>query len=354
MKSQEQLENEVKEYYGTTLQTTNDLKTNACSTGAASYPSHIKKIMSKIHDEVHSKYYGCGLVIPSALHGCVALDLGCGAGRDCYILSALVGEKGTVIGVDFSEEQLAVARRHEEYHQKQFGFERNNLHFLMGNINELNKVDVGNSEVDVVVSNCVVNLARNKREVLSGLFTKLKDGGEFYFSDVYADRRVPQSLVDDPVLYGECLTGAMYWADFEHLARSVGFLDPRVVESSLITVQNAAVSKKVGPIKFYSVTYRLLKIGGLDEGSEDYGQAVTYKGTMEECAHEFVLDRHHEFITGKVQPVCGNTWRMLHGSRFKAHFDFTGDFSRHFGMFEGCGQKASSPFSDGCASSSCC
>ena len=88
----------------------------------------------------------------------------------------------------------------------------------------------------------------------------LREGGELYFSDVYSSRRIPEALVADTVLYGECLSGALYWNDFLHLARSVGFDDPRLVEDAPITINNAALEAKVGNIKFFSATYRLFKM----------------------------------------------------------------------------------------------
>jgi len=84
-------------------------------------------------------------------------------------------------------------------------------------------------------------------------------------------------------------------------------------------------------------TYRLFRIDGLETACEDYGQAVVYRGTIPGAASRFVLDSHHDIETGRVFPVCGNSWRMLHDARFRAHFDFAGDFSRHFGLFPGCG-----------------
>ena len=81
----------VKEYYGKVLAKSSDLKTNACCTGGAP-PPRLRKALSKIHDEVMSRYYGCGFIAPDLLEGCTVLDLGCGAGRDCYMLSQFVGE----------------------------------------------------------------------------------------------------------------------------------------------------------------------------------------------------------------------------------------------------------------------
>src|SRR5579862_5990667 len=93
----------VKEYYGRVLKTSDDLKTSACCTPDA-IPSHLKIPMSKIHSEVAAKYYGCGLVMPPALVGAKVLDLGSGSGRDAYVIAQLVGEGGSVVGVDMTAE----------------------------------------------------------------------------------------------------------------------------------------------------------------------------------------------------------------------------------------------------------
>lgn len=87
----------VQNYYGKELRNSTDLKTNACCT-TFEYPKKIKKILSEIHDEVMAKYYGCGLTIPTTLNGLKVLDLGSGSGRDCYLISKLVGESGHVLG----------------------------------------------------------------------------------------------------------------------------------------------------------------------------------------------------------------------------------------------------------------
>merc|ERR1719240_505500 len=100
---------ETKEYYGKILQKSEDLKTNACCTAEAP-PAHVRQAFKNIHAEVLGRYYGCGLILPDALEGRTVLDLGCGAGRDVYLLSQFVGETGSVIGVDMTEEQLEVAK----------------------------------------------------------------------------------------------------------------------------------------------------------------------------------------------------------------------------------------------------
>lgn len=342
----------VQDYYGQQLQHSGDLKTSACC-DASQMPEWLKPLLSNIHPEVLSRYYGCGLVCPPLLEGRRVLDLGCGSGRDVYALAQLVGSGGEVVGVDMTAEQLAVAEQHRAYHAAAFGYD--NVRFLHGYIERLNALDLAPESFDVIVSNCVVNLSPDKEAVLQGIQRLLKPGSEFYFSDVYADRRVPESVRNDPVLYGECLGGALYWNDFLRLAQRHGFIDPRLVEDRPLAITDRQLAARTGNLRFYSATYRLFKVDALESACEDYGQAVIYRGTIPDHPHRIVLDKHHAIETGRLFPVCGNTWRMLHDTRFKDHFDFIGDFSRHYGLFEGCGGGL--PFdrdtSNGGASSCC-
>ncbi len=344
----------VKEYYGKVLKTNADLKTSACC-GPEALPPHIRPLAANVHPEVSAKYYGCGLIAPAALKGRRILDLGSGSGRDAFILAQLVGPEGEVVGVDMTDEQLATARGHAAWHMERFGYARPNVRFLQGYIEQLGDLGLEPGSFDVIVSNCVVNLSVDKPAVLKGVFDLLKPGGELYFSDVYSDRRLPKALSQDPELYGECLGGALYWNDFLPMAKRAGFLDPRLVTSRPLDITNEAIKPKLGAAKFFSATYRLFKLEGLEPLCEDYGQAVIYKGTLPEQPDAFELDGHHLIERGKVFTVCGNTWRMLADTRFAPHFDFIGDFSTHYGIFPGCG--TSIPFATSTAPASggsCC
>jgi len=341
----------VKDYYGKQLQSTDDLKTSACC-DASNVPGWLKPLLSRIHPEVLSRYYGCGLVCPPLLEGCRILDLGSGSGRDVYALAQLAGASGQVVGVDMTEEQLAIAEGYRSHHAEVFGFD--NVVFKQGYIEKLDELGFEDASFDVIVSNCVINLSPDKDAVLREVHRLLKPGGEFYFSDVYADRRVPDAVRNDPVLYGECLGGALYWNDFISLSRRHGFADPRLVEDKPLEVTDAKLADRIGNIKFFSATYRLFKLEGLDPACEDFGQAVIYRGTIADHAHRFILDAHHNIETGKVFQVCGNTWHMLHDTRFSSHFEFIGDFSRHYGIFPGCGSDI--PFAQNYSetTSGCC
>jgi len=330
----------VKDYYGKTLHSKKDLKTSACCTAEA-IPEYQRQVLAKIDDEILTKFYGCGSPIPPLLEGKTVLDLGCGTGRDVYLASYFAGPDGFVIGIDMTEEQLEVAQRHVLTQSRRFGFDEPNVSFRHGYIENLQAAGIDDNSVDVVISNCVINLSPVKEAVFAEIFRVLKPGGELYFSDVFADRRIPETLQDDPVLYGECLSGAMYIEDFRRMLQRVGVSDYRVVSKCPLEVTQKEIAEKIGGITFYSMTVRAFKLDSLEDLCEDYGQAAIYNGTIQNFPHSFVLDDHHEFVTGKIKTVCGNTAAMLQETRYAEHFRLIGDRSTHFGAFD-CAPEAAS------------
>ncbi len=332
---------QVKEYYGQTLKSSNDLQTDACC-DPSGMPNHIKDVLRNVEDEILARFYGCGSPIPHALEGRTVIDLGCGTGRDAYVLSQFVGESGLVIGVDMTDEQLAVARKYEQSQAKRFGFEKPNTRFVQGYIEDLRSIDIADNSVDAVVSNCVINLSPNKKEVFKEIFRVLKPGGELFFSDIFADRRISKELQRDPVLRGECLSGSLYIEDFRRMLREVGCLDYRIVTSRPLGIQNNEVEARIGMVNFISATVRAFKLDSLEDICEDYGQVATYKGTIENSRHRFILDDHHVFETGRPMRVCGNTAAMLEETRYAEHFTIIGDRSTHFGAFD-CSPSTNNP-----------
>ncbi len=326
----------ISDYYGKVLKTKKDLKTNACCT-LEKLPAYVKEPLKLIEEEIQNKYYGCGTPFPLELEGRRILDLGCGTGRDCFVLSYLAGPKGDVVGVDMTAEQLEVAERYLPIQMKKFGYKKPNIRFYQGYIEDLSALQLPAGYFDLVVSNCVVNLSPDKEAVLREVYRVLKVGGEFFFSDVYADRRLPSWAKEDPVLLGECLGGVLYWKDFERLARRIGFNDPRIYSSAKIDLYDQDTIEKVGFAQFNSLTYRLFKLPQLEDACEDYGQVAIYQGNIKESPQQFLLDNHHVLIKGKPLAVCSNTAMMLAETRFKNHFKIVGDVSIHYGLFAGCG-----------------
>jgi SAM-dependent methyltransferase len=133
--------NDASAYYSDTLKSSADLQTSCCTTGTTSTPAHLRQALANVHPDVTAKYYGCGLVAPELLQGLRVLDLGCGAGRDCYVLSQLVGERGSVVGVDMSAAQLATATATDEWHRQRFGYARSNVRFVQCRLETLLQED---------------------------------------------------------------------------------------------------------------------------------------------------------------------------------------------------------------------
>jgi SAM-dependent methyltransferase len=168
---------------------------------------------------------GCGN--PSGLAslrpGEVVLDLGSGAGVDCFLASERVGPSGHVIGVDMTPEMLARARGIAR------ASGRSNVEFRLGEIEHL---PVADGSVDVVLSNCVVNLAPDKRLVYREAFRVLRPGGRLAISDVLATRPIPAELRADPERWSSCSSGALTTSETEKILRGAGFSEVEVTLSS--------------------------------------------------------------------------------------------------------------------------
>ncbi|KAI4881946.1 hypothetical protein NFI96_017387 [Prochilodus magdalenae] len=309
----------VKDYYGNILKKTSDLKSNACVPSAKPIPAYIKKALSEVHPDVIARYYGCGLVVPESLEGCRVLDLGCGSGRDCYMLSHLVGESGRITGVDMTENQLEIARKFIDYHTQKFGFKKPNVNFVQGYIEALREAGLEEKSYDIIISNCVVNLSPDKAGVLREAYHVLKDGGELYFSDVYSNARIPESLRANKVLWGECLSGALWWEDLVRLAEEAGFSTPRLVTASIISVGNEELEKLLGDYKFVSATYRLFK---LPKNSEKTPCLVMYDGNITGSEDKIEFDAQYTFKVNEVMEVDGEMACILKNTRFSEEFTF--------------------------------
>lgn len=323
----------VQDYYGKVLSTSSDLKTTACTTSAAP-PKFIRSILSKVPDEIISKYYGCGTPLPYGIKDLSVLDLGSGSGRDCYVASALTGPNGHVTGIDMTGEQLNVANQHINEYTNTLGYPKPNISFVQGYIEYLEKAGIPQESMDLVISNCVINLSPNKPKVLEEVYKSLKYGGELYFSDVYCTRRLSKEVQEHPVLLGECLGGALYIEDFKRICHQVGFSDPRELTRSTIEVKDEELKDLLGEAKFFSVTYRCFKLPNLESLCEDYGQIAIYNGGIQGHPNAYRLDDHHLFEKNLPVRVCGNTASMVGESWLSKYFTIVGNRDVHYGLFD--------------------
>ncbi|XP_009457416.2 arsenite methyltransferase isoform X2 [Pan troglodytes] len=312
-----EIQKDVQTYYGQVLKRSADLQTNGCVTTARPVPKHIREALQNVHEEVALRYYGCGLVIPEHLENCWILDLGSGSGRDCYVLSQLVGEKGHVTGIDMTKGQVEVAEKYLDYHMEKYGFQASNVTFIHGYIEKLGGAGIKNESHDIVVSNCVINLVPDKQQVLQEAYRVLKHGGELYFSDVYTSLELPEEIRTHKVLWGECLGGALYWKELAVLAQKIGFCPPRLVTANLITIQNKELERVIGDCRFVSATFRLFKHS--KTGPTKRCQVI-YNGGITGHEKELMFDANFKFKEGEIVEVDEETAAILKNSRFAQAF----------------------------------
>jgi len=170
---------------------------------------------------------GCGLPTEYAgiQPGNTVLDLGSGAGNDCFVARALVGENGYVAGIDFTEAMVEKARANA----RKLGY--SNVDFILGDIEN---IPVKWGVVDVVISNCVLNLVPDKQKAFSEISRILKQGGHFCISDVVLEGELPKGLKDDAAMYAGCVSGALPKADYLTLIRDAGFVNVEVKKQKKI------------------------------------------------------------------------------------------------------------------------
>ena len=331
----------VKTYYGKVLSKSSDLKTSAC-TAQGSPPATVLNALVNVPTIVKERFYGCGNPIPDGIEGLTVLDLGCGTGRDVFVAAQFVGPKGTVIGLDMTDEQINTARECEiEFRQTTAGKNSGKCVWKTGYIERIIASGVPKSSCNLCISNCVVNLSPDKPAVLQGVYDALAPGGEFYFSDVYVDRRLPADVRSHEVLFGECLAGALYTRDFDKIAHSVGFAPPRILHRSPIHVYDHKLRQILGNANFESITYRLFKSpnkedaqSAHDNHEEDYGQYVTYNGGIPGNPLSYQFDHKFVFELNRPRSVDGNTALALSAPSWLGKYFSVSPKKQHFGAFK--------------------
>lgn len=183
---------------------------------------------------------GCGnpLAIASLKPGQVVLDLGSGAGFDCFLAADAVGRRGKVIGVDMTSEMLSKARDNAQKN----GFA--NVEFRLG---EIEALPVGDNTVDVIISNCVINLSPEKQRVFNEAFRVLKAGGRLAVADVVATAPLPDEIKGDWLAYTRCMSGASQVTEIERMLRASGFENIKIVpkDSSRFFIREWLPGKKI-------------------------------------------------------------------------------------------------------------
>ena len=297
-----------------------------------------------IPDEVIERDYGCGDPSAHVRPGETVLDLGSGTGKICFIASQVVGAAGKVIGIDMTDAMLEVARRNAPIVAERTGFA--NVEFRKGRIQDLaldlEKLDtalrsqpiasadaflaaeelaqelrvkqplVATEAIDVVVSNCVLNLVepRAKRQLFEEIFRVLKLGGRAVISDIVCDEEVPQELQDDPELWSGCISGALTEEGFVAAFEQAGFYGIRILS------RDETPWRTVRGIEFRSVTVEAFK--GKQGPCFERNQAVIYKGPFKAVLDD---DDHH-LTRGERHAVCDKTFQLFKKAPYREHFEF--------------------------------
>lgn len=263
--------------------------------------------ISHIPEDVLEVSYGCGspISIAEIKEGEGILDLGSGTGIDCFIAAKKVGSKGKVIGVDMTEEMLDRAREVSRAVAKNLGFDV--VEFRKGLLEDIPLAD---EVVDLVTSNCVINLSPDKGKVFKEIYRVLKPNGRFCISDIVADSVVPAELKRDKRLWGECISGALREDEFVGLARGAGFYGIETTKRYLY--------REVNGIRFYSITVKGYKFKK-GEGCVYSGQYAIYHGPFK-CVWD---DDGHEYPIGVPVEVCTDTAEKLSRPPYKGLFTIT-------------------------------
>ena len=269
--------------------------------------SYSPEYLQAIPDEVRERDYGCGDPSRHVRAGETVLDLGSGGGKICFIASQVVGPEGRVIGVDMNAEMLALARSAAPVVAERIGY--SNVEFREGRIQDL---PVADGEIDVVVSNCVLNLVRaaDKQRLFGELFRVLRRGGRAVISDIVAGAPVPEEMVRDEELWSGCISGAFPEAEFLTAFTDAGFYGVRIL------ARDPEPWRTVQGIEFRSLTVEAFK--GKEGPCWDGLQAVVYKGPFSSVTD----DDGHEIPRGVRYAVCEKTFAIFSREPYREHFEF--------------------------------
>lgn len=301
------------------------------------------RYLDAIPEEVLERDYGCGDPSRHVREGETVLDLGSGTGKICFIASQIVGPFGKVIGVDMNDDMLSIARRNAPEVARRIGY--SNVDFRKAKIQDLaldldalelwlnarpvrtsgdlsamecyiqelrsHRPVVEDDSIDVVVSNCVLNLVKPsaKKALFAEIYRVLRRGGRAVISDIVSDEDVPEHLQNDPELWSGCISGALREDSFVQAFEEAGFYGISVIE------RQQEPWRTVEGIEFRSVTVVAFK--GKEGACWDHKQAVIYKGPF----RQVVDDDGHVLRRGLRVAVCEKTFSIYSREPYAGHFD---------------------------------
>ncbi|MGR8979846.1 MAG: methyltransferase domain-containing protein [Gammaproteobacteria bacterium] len=301
-----------------------------------------RELLTILPREIIEKDYGCGDPSRYVKKGDVVLDLGSGSGKICYMAAQLVGESGRVIGIDMNDNMLTLAQKYQAEMAQKIG--TNRVEFVKGHIQDLaldlaamdqhlaqhpvrcaedlaglrawqekqrkERPLIGDNSVDLVVSNCVLNLVhdRDKEQLIREIFRVVKPGGRVAISDIVSDEIVPQHLKDDLHLWSGCISGALHEHEFLQAFIAAGFV------AVSYDKWEGRPWQVVEGIEFRSVT--IIAVKPMNEPCLDKGHAVIYRGPFSEVYD----DEGHVYYRGQRMAACERTYKLLTGDAYAGQF----------------------------------
>ncbi|MFQ5685263.1 MAG: methyltransferase domain-containing protein [Candidatus Scalindua sp.] len=260
---------------------------------------------SHIPQEVLDRFYGCGspTTIAKVSEGEIMVDLGAGAGIDCFIAAKKVGPTGKIYGIDMTDEMLKVANENRHLVAKNLGYDI--VEFRKGFLED---IPVEARTVDLITSNCVINLSPDKKAVFNEMWRILKDHGRIVISDIVSQVETPQHLKLNKQLWGECISGALTGDEFMSYLEQAGFYGLQTLSK--------VFWKEVEGYSFYSVTLRGYKFEK-KESCVYIGQKAIYHGPYKAITDE----EGHLFPRNEPVEVCTDTAAKL------SNFPYAGQFT---------------------------
>lgn len=265
---------------------------------------YLSEEIQHIPQEAIERFYGCGgpLALAGLNPGETVLDLGSGAGMDCFMAAKKVGPNGRVIGLDMTDTMLQVASGYKGRVSENLGYDV--VSFTKGFLEE---IPLRSGSVDIVISNCVINLSMDKRKVLSEIWRVLREKGRFVISDIVSDTEVAAHLRSDKLLWGQCLAGALTEEEFLTYLEQVGFQGIEILQKRFW--------KALGGCNFFSVTVRGYKFQKSAQCSYQ-GHVAMYCGPF-----KAVMDEEgHLFPRGEAVEVCTDTAERLQKTPYSRVF----------------------------------
>ncbi len=266
-----------------------------------------KEDTSHIPQDVLDRFYGCGspMSIAGVTEGETVVDLGSGGGIDCFIAAKKVGHNGNVIGVDMTDEMLEIANKNNKLVAERLNY--NIVEFRKGFLEE---IPIADGMVDLITSNCVINLSPDKKAVFREMWRILKDNGRVVVSDIVSDRDIPPHLKMNEKLWGECMGGALTEEEFISYLEQAGFYGLQVLQK--------VYWKETEGYRFFSVTIRGYKFEK-KSGCTYIGQQAIYRGPF-----KAVMDEEgHLFPRNEAVEICTDTAAKLQSPPYKGLFTIT-------------------------------